>query len=178
MSVRDWFRFGRGARADFTKQAADPLYGSLPAGSDVRGAVDAIGRRALAEQLAGTTDRKSRAYKNARDYVSRHLAGRRTRVNPEYQRKIERAVRSERKRELRAAGPITVAVTGTIRVSKQGRYWTGNMRATLDGDALRDYLDALARDDGKEALGIVLDKYGLNPESVAEVRDITGVEYQ
>jgi hypothetical protein len=172
-------RFGRGALRGFLSGSERSLYGNLPPGTDIAGASDRIGRRALAEQIAGTADHRSRKYKNARDYISRHLRGSRRSVKPEFQRKITDALRSDRRTEIKTRGTLQVDVTADVKVSR--KVWRqGHMRAELRGAALRDYLDAVDRGNGNEAMSIFLDSYdpsGRMGRTVAEIPDIHDVRY-
>lgn len=172
-------RFRHGARAQFMQANETALYGGLPAGSDISQASAAVGKQRLAEMLSGTTDKKSRSYKTARDYISRHLAGRRSKVIPEFEQKITRALRANRRTAIRQAGSITAKIVGEIQVSKKawGKGGTAAMSATLSGTELDRYIDALDRGDGNSAMGIFLDAYGIDRD-VAQVNFIRSVEYQ
>lgn len=168
-------RFGWGQLKEFMARSNGALYGDLPRGTDISGAADTLGRQQLAEQLSGTTDRGSRKYKNARDYISRHMRGSRRTVKPEFNERVSRALRESRRSEIRERGGLQVEITADVRVS--GKVWKrGHMRSNLTGSDLDEYLDALERGDGNEAMSIFLDNYGIRRD-VAEIPAIHNVSY-
>jgi hypothetical protein len=167
-------RFGWGQSREFTARSDRGLYGDLPAGSDIAGAADKIGRQRLAEQLSGTTDRKSRKYRNARDYISRHVRGARRTVKSEFEGKVAGLLRNDRRAEIRQRGSMRVEIRADVQVSK--KVWKGLMRKDLTGSQVNDYLDALERDDGNEAMSVFLDAYGIGRD-VSEVKTVRDVSY-
>jgi hypothetical protein len=180
MAMPKLIRFGRGALRGFLGGSERSLYGDLPSGSNIQAAADRLGRRELAEQLAGTTDRKTRKYKTARDYISRHLRGARRTVKPDYQAKVTDAMRTQRRGEIRERGQMQVRITADVKVS--AKVWrNGRMVSTLRGADLRDYLDALNHGDGNKAMSIFLNSYdpsGRMGATVREIPDIHAVEYE
>jgi hypothetical protein len=168
-------RFGHGAKQQFMRGNEQALYGNLPQGSDIGQASNVMGKQALAEKLAGTTDKKSRKYRNARDYISRHLGGRRRSVNPDYERKVTGVLRGNKRESVRGRGNLTVSIAGEIKVSS--KTWKGKMSKTLDASETRAYLDAIDKGDGNEAMGIFLEAYGIGRD-VAEVRYVNSVTFE
>jgi hypothetical protein len=172
-------RFGWGQLRGFLTGSEKALYGDLPPGTDINAAADVIGRQKLAEQISGTTDHRSRKYKNARDYISRHVRGSRRTVKPEFSGRVSKALREDRRAELSSRGSMQVDIVADVRVSK--RTWkNGKMKAQLTGEQLDEYLDALDRGDGNAAMAVFLDAYdtgGRFPESVAEIPAIHDVRY-
>lgn len=172
-------RFFRGSLSNMRKGSYDGIFGST-SDTDISEAVDALGggssgRRELAERMSGTTNRSSREYKNARDYISRHLRGSRRSVkSPEYRKVIAGANREGKKNRVIESGSLNVTITGHFKVSS--RVYRGAIKAkALTGDALRNYVNAVERGDMQTALNIVSRNYGM--PDIAQVNRITSVEY-
>jgi hypothetical protein len=156
-------KFGRNARKRFGDEAQD-IFG--PESTDIRSAIDSLGggdsgKRALAEQLSGTNDRNSRAYKTARDYISRHLRGARGAVKSEkYGNVLTTANREGRKREIMEGGSLTVRIEGDIKISD--KVWkNGYLKATLTGSKLESYLSDIEAGRYSDAINIVEKEYGI-----------------
>ena len=164
------------------KGSYDGIFGSV-SDTDISEAVDSLGggssgRRELAERMSGTTNRSSREYKNARDYISRHLRGSRRSVkSPEYRKVIAGANQEGKKNRVIESGSLNVTITGDFKVSN--RVYRGQIKASgrnaLTGDALRNYVNAVERGDMQTALNIVSRNYGM--PDIAQVNRITSVEY-
>ena len=167
-------RFKRNARANLRAQTSQGVFGNLPPNPDLHALSQSMGKRALVEQMAGTTDRSSKAYKNARDNLGRYLRGTRS-PNPASQQKIQKAARTDHVEQLRTRGSLRVKYTADVRKSK--RLWkNGNITADLTGGELQDYLDAIEAGDEAGALAIVMDAYGLPADEVASIDNIHGMD--
>jgi len=133
-------RFGRNARKGFADESQD-IFG--PESTDINSAINALGggdtgKRKLAEQLSGTTDRTSRSYKTARDYISRHLRGSRNAVkSAKYGNVLTTTNREGRKNEIIESGSINVRIEGDIKISSK-TWKNGYLKATLRGQNLTD----------------------------------------
>lgn len=168
-------RFGRGGLQGFQSAAESAFAQDLPPGTDIRAAVDRIGKRELAEHISGTNDHSSREYKNARDYISRHLRGSRRTVTGAHAERIEDALRENELDRLRNREELHVEIEADITVSK--RTWHGRMKTDLRGAALRDYIDAVENGRGREAMSVFLDQYGGGQmgtvRTIANIRDVS-----
>jgi hypothetical protein len=174
-------KFGRSAKSRFGDEAQD-IFG--PESTDIHSAVDArgggrAGRQRLAEELSGTTDRGSRTYKNAVDYISRHLRGSRRSVKSDkYGGVLINANREGRKKEIIESGTLNVTIDATIQVSN-GRPWGGglNKKGTrpLRGDEISEYLEEIEAGRYSKAIQIVAKAYGIN-ESIT-VTKFRGISY-
>jgi hypothetical protein len=69
---------------------------------------------------------------------------------------------------------MRVEIRADVQVSK--KVWKGLMRKDLTGSQVNDYLDALERDDGNEAMSVFLDAYGIGRD-VSEVKTVRDVSY-
>lgn len=167
-------RFKRGAKSGLREHMEETTFRDVNPG-DVAGLVAQMGKRQLAERMAGTTDRSSRAYKNARDNISRWMRGARTPRAAATTQRLEKAARAGKLDELRQRSSLRVSARADVTVSK--RKWSnGQMEAFLEGGALATYLDALENGDHAGALGVVMDEYGLDPDMVASIDAIHGFE--
>jgi hypothetical protein len=173
-------KFGRNAKSRFGDESQD-IFG--PGSTDINSAINSLGggdtgKRKLAEQLSGTTDRTSRTYKTARDYISRHLRGARGAVKSEkYGNVLTTANREGRKNEIIESGSLNVRIDATIQVSS-GRPWKGglNMKGTmpLRGQQVTDYLNAIEAGDYGKAVNIVAEAYGISESvTITKFRGIT-----
>ena len=174
-------KFGRNAKNKFGSEAAD-IFG--PESTDIRSAINALGggdrgKRALAEQLSGTNDRNSREYKNARDYISRHLRGARGSVKSDTHAKtLINANREGRKSEIIEQGSLSVQINGDIKISSK-TWKNGQIKATgshaLRGHDLTDYLNAIEAGNYGRAVDIAAKSYGIN-QSVT-LTNFRGIDY-
>jgi hypothetical protein len=146
------------------------VYRGVPKG-DIAGMVDAIGKEKLAFRLAGTTDKKSRAYKTARDSLTRWIKGKR-KPKATTVEKVNGAVKNQKLGEFRQRGSISVSVVGNYKTSKT--VWkNGNVHASLTGEAKENFLAALESGDNETAIQIACAEYGLDPDLVENLEDIT-----
>jgi hypothetical protein len=142
--------------------------------ADVRRLQDEYGRENLTAWLAGTTDRSSRAWKSARDGLSRRRTGRQG-IGKLWRDKFRTAGRRGRTSGIRAHGALNVRLTADVKVSTK---WDRQrpMSATLTGSDLADYLDALESGNVEQAAMVVADAYGIPPEAITELDNISGFE--
>lgn len=143
----------------------DALAITAPPPGDITAAEAFTGRDRLTAAIAGTTDRSTRAWANARRNLSRYRNGQRH-PDPPRRAAISRAVTAElrRRRREQRSKPATariahVEMEATITVSD--RPWTGIIYATLTGPDLDDFRLALAAADHETATQILLDGYEL-----------------
>jgi hypothetical protein len=166
-------RFGKGARAAFGGSAVEGVFGS-GMDTDISSAVNAIGKRELAEQISGTTNHSSREYKNARDYISRHLRGSRRSVkSPELAQQIDKANRQGKISAITDRGQMRVTINADVKVSSRTQK-NGRVSAVLRGQNLTDYLNEINAGRYANAAGIVANGYGI-PEGVTltNVKSVT-----
>jgi hypothetical protein len=157
----------------------EPIFGSKP-DTDIRSAVDAIGKEELTRQIAGTSDKHSKEWRNARDYVSRHLRGSRRNVgSPKIASIVGNANREAKKREILNRGSLSVTMEVTISVSDKGRPWKGKIqtRNPLTGSDLTRYMNALDNGNYQAAINTVADSYGIHHD-IASVNKIKSVRYE
>lgn len=167
---------------DETRQALNQgieseLFGDQPEPSnadDVQALQNQYGRERLTEWLAGTNDRKSRAWKSARDGLSARRAGRRG-IGSAWRDRFRSAARQGRADKIRQRGSLFVSITADIRTSRATDYGR-TMKADLTGSALDDYLNAAQEGNHVQASMIVADAYGLDPEFIVEIDNITGID--
>lgn len=161
-------RFKRGAKSALNNEIEAKVFNIDPL--DVPRMVATLGRAGLAAQLAGTTDKSSREYKNARDSVSRWLRGARTPSAANIGR-LEKSARKTKVEELRAQPALNAVTVADVQKSK--RVWkNGRIVATLDGADLEEFLAALESGDSKEAMSKMLDAYGLEADDVASINAV------
>lgn len=139
------------------------------------------GRSALAQEMAGTTDKKSRAYKNAMRNLQRYMAaeGRQRRRPKITTPRITRAVERQRERQLaeRIRGPITVIWQDpVIRVSQDERD-RPDLEVNLPDDMLEDFREYLASGNERGALNALaeasLEAWGVPGD--AQILSATGL---
>jgi hypothetical protein len=174
-------KFGRDAKKGFGSEAVE-IFG--PASTDIRSAIDArgggdSGKRRLAEELSGTSDRNSRSYKTARDYISRHLRGARGAVKSDkYAPVLVNANREGRKREIIEGGPLNIVINADIKISSK-TWKNGRLNATgnyaLKGQDKADYLREIEAGRYSNAIDIVAKSYRIN-QSVT-LTNFRGIDY-
>lgn len=172
-------RLGRGAKAGFEAQAEAAIYTR----HDIPQAVNAVGRRRLAEMLSGTKDRKSREYKRERDYISRTLRNRNRgatgKMRAERAERTSKAMRQNAKEIITASGPTTtVEFYADVKVSKRWDRGAGNngrrIRATLSGAERDRFLKAVESGDSRTAVNTVMAGYGISSAGhVGNIHDVT-----
>jgi hypothetical protein len=116
------------------------------------------GRSALAQAIAGTSDKKSRAYKTAMRNLQRYSAaeGRQRRTPKKLTPKITKAVQLRRAAE-RLRGPIEIRWLGpVIKISADERQRL-DLDATLSDAELVEVRDHLARGDDQAAIDALAD---------------------
>lgn len=140
---------------------------------DVQALQGQMGRERLTGLLAGTTDKRSREWKNARDNLRRYRTGARGLKGgaPRLQGAAEQA----RRDRIRNLGTVHVTVRATIRTSRTE--WDGKMDADLTGSDLVDFLEAAERGAWEPAAQVVIDAYGLDPDLVLEITALDSIDY-
>ncbi len=162
-------------RRALNEQLNASLFGDVPGGGDVEAVVEQVGRDRLLEAMSGTTDRGTREWKNARDNLSRWRRGAR-RPGAASQAKLRGAAETRRRDDVRSSGRAHVRFNATFKTSKKP--WQGYADADLTGSDLEDFLAAQAAGDDELAAQIVTDAYGLDPEFVLRIDDISGFDIQ
>lgn len=158
-------------------QIDSSMFGDLSAPEtpeDVRRMQDRYGRDDLIAWLSGTTDKRSREWKSARDGLSRRRTGR-TGIGRRWRDKFRTAGRRARSAGIRSRGSMSVSLTADIRTSRTWDYGR-TMSADLTGSDLQDYLDALEAGAYTNAAMIVADSYGVDPDVILEITNISGFE--
>jgi hypothetical protein len=150
-----------------------PGLGEIRSREDIQRLEAQHGRQTLTAQLAGTTDKSSRAWKNARDNLSRWRSGRRS-ISAGSSSKVTSGVKGLVGSQYRGVGSMYVALTATVTTSRTE--WTGVMSADLTGSDLEDYLTACEQGNWEEAAMIVADAYGLDPEYILGIQDVHGFD--
>ncbi|MFC9916348.1 hypothetical protein [Streptomyces sp. NPDC127197] len=153
---------------DLEQGLMEGVYGAMADGS-IQSVVDAIGKQELILMMAGTTDKKSRAYKSARDKVGRWLKGSR-RPSKAGQQLLDSLAKKFKRDQVMARGSLSVSISGTFVTSKKP--WKGKMSATLTGTALADFMDALEGGDPMWAAQVVCQEYGMDPDVVLELTEV------
>lgn len=161
-----------GTRARMAEGYKSSAYGDLPPGSDVNAIVDRVGKQELIQRLAGTTDKKDRAYKSARDKVTRWEKGTRN-PNKDAQSRMSAIMEDKRRQEMRNAGRVNVKVKGEYRFSSGT--WD-YVEAPLTGPALEDFMSAMERGDYEMATQIVAEEYGVDPGDIEGMEGFEGVD--
>lgn len=154
------------------------MFGDLPpvpeSPEDVRRMQDTYGKENLIRWLSGTDDKRSRAWKSARDGLSRRRTGRQG-IGKLWRDKFRTAGRRSRADALTSRGRLSVSLTADIRTSRAWDYGR-TMSAVLTGDDLTDYLSALQDGNYENAAMIVAEAYGIDPEVIVEIANISGFE--
>jgi hypothetical protein len=148
------------------RSVRDEIYRDVPPGTDSVASEEQVGRQELTARLAGTRDKSSRAWKTARDTLTRYRSGRRA-VGPRNAARIRAATEAARRDSIRAARRAHVEITAGWTTSRTR--WLGKPVADLTGEDLTDFLAAIEEGDTLGAIQIVADVYGLDPEFVLEI---------
>lgn len=156
-------------------QLDDALLAGVPSGADAEGVVAFVGREPLLQAMSGTNDKASREWKNARDRLSRYRRGART-PDQANQATMRRAAEASRRQEVRDRRHAQVRYNAVFTTSRGA--WIGYADADLTGPALDGFLDAQAAGDGELAAQIVSYHYGLDPEFVLSIDDVSGYTIQ
>lgn len=154
-------------------RAATYSPGPAPPAADIRAVEDYVGKDRLIASMAGTTDKSSPQWKNARDRLGRYRRGDRS-PNAANRQALRRAIDAARKRRARSrrrsvnrSRRLTVSFTATFTTSRKP--WTGPVDGDLTGPDRDDFLDAINAGDGELAAQIVLEAYSLDPEFVLSI---------
>lgn len=164
-------------RSELRDRSERGLWGDLPdpqTPEDVRRLQDQYGRDNLIQWLSGTTDKRSRAWKSARDGLSRRRSGR-VGVGRAWRDKFRSAGRRGRSDRIRSRGTLNVSLTADIRTSRKWDYGR-TMTADLSGSELEDYLEAAQDGRYEDAALIVADSYGIDPEYIVEIANVSGFD--
>jgi hypothetical protein len=164
------WNWGETTKAKLDRKVDQKMFSNLPR-DDVRAQVDTTQKERLAAQMAGTADKKSRAYKSARDALTRWATGKRT-PKPASLAKVNNAARADRISQYRSRGSLNISVVGDWRTSKT-TWKNGNVHTQLTGQKQQDFLDAIERGDNETAVKIVCDHYGLDPDLIENIENIT-----
>lgn len=169
---------GQRAAREAAEEEAMLIRSADPA--DIEAVIGQVGRDRLLEALAGTPDRGSRQWENARHNLSRWRRGVHS---PDaahrgvIKRQTAAAVRRARARhrQLPERGrKAHVRLSATFRTSDRRRPWTGVADAYLTGEDIDDFRAALAGGDDVLAAQITSDAYGLDPDFVLGLDDVSG----
>lgn len=169
---QNW-RMSESTRNAARAQLEGALYRGVPEGTDVQGVESQIGRQRLIEEMAGTTDKQSRAWKTARDTLTRWRNGTRG-IGPKNAGKIRKIAEGDRRRRA-GRRPVHVTITGDFKTSGS-RWANGKARAGLTGGASSDFMDAIEAGDSELAMQIAMDEYGLDPDRVEGIEHLEGIE--
>ncbi len=161
-------------RAEFDEKMSTAFYGRPVDPMNVREVVDTVGRRRLTEILSGSTDTKSRAYRNQRDNISRWL--RQGRRPTRSRTKLTAAVSAARRQQVERKGRLGFRTIATVRVSSKP-WRSGRITGTLAGRNLTDFLNAADGGDWEMAAQIGFEQYGLNPNSVRGLEGLSDVDF-
>ncbi|MGW0008087.1 hypothetical protein ACWDT6_30240, partial [Nocardia grenadensis] len=141
---------------DLEDKMGQAVFGDL-VGGEVSAAVEALGKRELAFLLSGASSTKDRAYKNARDNLSRYLRGTR-KPRADWKAKMTGITRAWRIKQIRDRGRLSVRAVVTLVTSKKP--WTGPVSDVLSGRYLRQFVDAVEAGDAVGALQTLTESYG------------------
>lgn len=145
--------------------------------TDARGLqrlIDSVGGRSqLAQILSGTSDKKARAYKSQRDYISRVLRGGRG-IGARKASKLKEAGRKATASRLRSRGQIKVNIQAGFKAYDQ--VWNGTAYATLSEEHQEEFLSLLETGDDAALLDFVMDQYDAGSGYASMVEDIEGFE--
>jgi hypothetical protein len=165
-------------RAELENRISGGMFGDLPGvpetPEDVRRLQDRYGKDNLIAWLSGTTDKRTRAWKSARDGLSRRRTGRQG-IGRLWRDKFRSAGRRGRTQAIGNRGQLHVTLVADIRTSRHWDYGRP-MDADLTGDQLGDYLEALEGGNFDHAAMIVAEAYGIDPDYIVEIANISGFE--
>jgi hypothetical protein len=159
-------------RARLSAGMDEAMYSGVPAGDDIEGIIGAVGRDAVIASFAGTTDKSTREWRNARDRVSRYRRGARS-IRGSAREHLSGVAQGARRREIGQARIVHVRVEATFRTSS--KTW-GYADAYLTGPDRDDFLTARDAGDDELAMKIAMEAYGLDPEFVLGVDDFGGFD--
>lgn len=162
-------------RAQLHEQITSEMFGQISdpqSPADVRAMQDRYGKENLTAWLAGTRDKSSRAWKSARDGLSRRRTGRGG-IGKLWRDKFRTAQRRAQSDRVRSRGSLSVTLTADVLVSSRWDYGRP-MYASLSGGELEDYLAALEAGNLEQAAMVVAESYGL-PEIVS-IENVSGFD--
>lgn len=132
------------------------------------------GRSRLAEHLAGTTDKSSRAYKSQRDYISRVMRGGRG-IGKAKTESLKGAARKLAADEFRSTpAPIGVTVAAGFKVSDSR--WDGAASQTFSGADREEFLRMLEDGDYDGILDLVVNEYSGGSGFADHILDVVDFE--
>jgi hypothetical protein len=156
------------------------LYGGIPqrfhSGRDVVQLEGMIGKTEVTRILAGTDDKKSKAWKSAQRQQQRYRRGERgvKSIAAGKAAQLKAAARQwARSAFLKLDGPLDVTVSVKWLISRDVKKSTPT--AMLTGDALTAFKAAVLGGKYIRAIQIVTWEWGLDPHEVAELRAVYGV---
>jgi hypothetical protein len=164
------------ARAALDSAMRNGLYQGISrirTAGDVQALQAQLGRERLTALLAGTTDKRSRDWKNARDNLRRYRTG--ARGLKRGAARLHGAAEQARRDRIRNLGTLHVTLRATVRTSRTE--WDGKMDADLTGSDLVDFLSAADCGAWETAAQIVIDAYGLDPDLVLELTALDSIDY-
>lgn len=147
------------------------VYRDVPQ-DDIHAAEAKYGKEELAYRMSGTRDKKTRAYKSARDRLTRIRSGKVRSPKASTVGSVNRAARKAKTDELRKRSSIDVSCVADVKTSRT-TWERGNIKATLSGEELEQFLAALDEGDQEAALQVMCDEYGLDPDYVEDITDVT-----
>ena len=148
------------------------LYAGVPPGDAIEELLRMLGRDRLVEALSGTTDKRSREWRNARDNLSRYRRGAR-RPQEATQQRMRAAAEEQRRAQVRTATRAHVRLNATFKTSRNT--W-GLAYTDLTGPDLEDFMAAREAGNDELAAQIVTDAYGLDPAFVLGLEGVSGFE--
>jgi hypothetical protein len=133
------------------------------------------GREKLAMRLAATDDKKSRAYKSQRDYISRVMRGGRG-IGKGKASALSRAARTMSADKIRnKATPVNVKIAASWKMSSTE--WNGAATAEFTGEDKETLADLIESGDYDAILDMVSSEYGEDfAANVWDVTDLEGIE--
>jgi hypothetical protein len=163
-------------RAKFHTQADDAVHATGAGVEWMNRLVNkAGGRDRLAMRLAGTDDKKSRAYKSQRDYISRIVRGGRGigKGKASILSKAARTMAADKVRQ--KTGPTKVKIAATWKISSTE--WNGAATGEFTGEERETLASLIESGDHDAILDMVTNKYGEEfAEQMLDVIDFEGIE--
>lgn len=152
------------------------VYRDVPQ-DDIRAVEDRVGRDELAFLMADTRDKKSRAYKSARDRLTKIRSGKVRTPKASTVNSANRAAMRKRTSEIKERGSTRISFVADVKTSRT-TWANGKVAATLSGSALEEFTNALDAGDQEKALMVVCDEYGLDPDYVETLEDVKNLHME